>query len=276
MKRALYAVILCDLLFFLFLVLVSMSEGDMATVLYYLAFLLPIAIGVLAIRWGACCENVTMPKLLRRNFISALPFVFPIVLAVLLVSYLTAFILGDRMAYFGTTDVGDDLLIAIVSHALIPAIFEEALFRFIPLRLLGGHSPRYAVILTSFFFALVHHSVVSMPYAFVAGIALAALTLACDSIYPAIVIHFVNNLASVLSLYFVSNFPGVNDLIWLAVGGLTLVSFIFIIIKRREYSSALSSALAVGDGYDGGLSPLIIAIPTVFVAAVELYAVLLK
>ena len=276
MKRSLYTVILCDLSFFLFLVLVSMSEGVLATLLYYLAFLFPIAIGVIAIRWGACCENATPPRLLRTNFTSALPFVFPTVLAVLLVSYLTALLLGDRMAYFGTADMGGDLLAAIVSHALIPAVFEEILFRFIPLRLLGGHSPRYAVLLTSLFFALVHHSVVSIPYAFVAGVALAALTLASDSIYPAIIIHFVNNLVSVLSLYFAADFPGINEIIWLCLCGLTLISFIFIIIKRREYSSALSSTLAVGDGYDGGFAPLVIAIPTVFVAAVELYAVMLR
>lgn len=276
MKRSLYTVILCDLLFFLMLVLVSMSEGIVATVLYYLAFLLPIAVGVVAIRWGACRENTEPRTLLRPDFAAALPFVFPTVLAVMLVSYLTALLLGDRMAYFGTTDVGGDLLIAIVSHALIPAVFEEVLFRLVPLRLLSGHSPRYAVILSALFFALVHHSAVSMPYAFVGGIALAAVTLAADSIYPTVIIHFINNLISVISLYFSADFPDINLIIWIALGALTLLSFIFIAKKRREYSSALASTLAVGDGYDGGIAPLIIAIPTVFVAAVELIAVMSK
>ena len=270
MKRSLSVVLLADLVFFLLLVVSGSLTGIGSQIVYYLAFLLPIAIGIFAIRWGACRENREFLPLGGTKILPSLPLIFPTVAAVMLVSLLTSLAFGDKMAAFGTPEMGDSAPLAILNHALVPAVLEEILFRYIPIKLLSGHSPRYAVLLSAIFFALVHHSFASIPYAFVAGIVLAALTIAYESILPAIIIHFVNNLTSVLSLCY----PELGTAMWVAVLLLAALSAVYLFIKRAEYAVPLRKAFAKGDGYDGGASPVMLIIPTAFVAVVELLSVL--
>ena len=165
MRRPLYTVILADLVFFLLLILSGSVSGLGSRVIYFLAFLIPTAIGIFAIRRGACDENHEILRLDSTKILPSLPLVFPTVLAVMTLSLVTTLAFGDRMAYFATSDVGDDLVVAILSHAVLPAVLEEILFRYIPVKLLAPYSPRYAVILSAVFFALIHHSAVSIPYA---------------------------------------------------------------------------------------------------------------
>ena len=274
MKRPLSVVLLADLVFFLLLIVSGSLTGIGSQIVYYLAFLLPIAIGIFAIRWGACRENRECLPLGGTKILPSLPLIFPTVAAVLLVSLLTSLVFGDKMAAFGTPEMGDSAPLAILNHAIVPAVLEEILFRYIPIKLLSGHSPRYAVLLSAIFFALVHHSFASIPYAFVAGIVHAALTIAFESIYPAMIIHFVNNLISVLSLYYSELGEYFGIALRATVLLLAALSAVYLFIKRAEYTVPLRKAFAKGDGYDGGAAPVMLIIPTALVAVIELILVL--
>jgi len=274
MKRPLTVVLLADLVFFLLLVVSGSLTGIGSHVVYYLAFLIPIGIGIFAIRWGACRENREFLPLGGTKILPSLPLIFPTVAAVMLVSLLTSLVFGDKMTAFGTPEMGDSTPLAIFNHALVPAVLEEILFRYIPIKLLAGHSPRYAVLLSAIFFALVHHSFASIPYAFVAGIVLAAVSIAFESIYPAMIIHFINNLTSVLSLCYSDLGEYFGIALWGAVLLLAALSAVYLFIKRAEYTVPLRKAFAKGDGYDGGALPVMLIIPTAFVAVVELISVL--
>ncbi|MFA5562009.1 MAG: CPBP family intramembrane glutamic endopeptidase [Eubacteriales bacterium] len=83
------------------------------------------------------------------------------------------------------------------TSALLPALGEEFFFRYLLLRMLEPYSQTGAVLLSSLFFALVH-TPAAMPYAFVAGLLLATLTLASGTVLTAMLFHFCNNTASLL------------------------------------------------------------------------------
>lgn len=84
--------------------------------------------------------------------------------------------------------------------AVLPGICEEFLHRGIVLQAGKKHSnPRYCLIVSSILFGLMHLNINQFFYATILGFLMGVVTLASDSIYPTIIIHFMNNF---LSSYF--------------------------------------------------------------------------
>ena len=105
-------------------------------------------------------------------------------------------------------------LIAIVSIALVPAVFEEIIFRGILQKGLLRHTkPKAAILISSAMFMLMHLSVESMPFTFIMGCILGYLAYRAGSIIPSILLHFVNNSIAVISLYILELTKGVNPAI---------------------------------------------------------------
>ena len=122
---------------------------------------------------------------------------------------------------------------ALINHALLPAILEEALFRYLPMRMIAPHSPRCAIIISSLFFALVHGNLFQIPYAFIGGIIFMSLNLATGSIIPSLVIHFVNNAMSI-SMSFIQ-IPLVLFLVYVFIGAATVISLSVAWRYREDY-----------------------------------------
>lgn len=80
----------------------------------------------------------------------------------------------------------------IFTAVVLAPIFEEIVFRGIMLNVLKPHGTRFAILLTTFVFALMHPGV-NFIAAFFAGILLAHIMLYYDSLLPAILIHFLHN-----------------------------------------------------------------------------------
>ncbi len=88
-----------------------------------------------------------------------------------------------------------------VLSALLPGFCEEFLLRGIMLN--AGKkqvSPRYCLIVSSLLFGLLHLNIRQFFYATIMGALMGYVSLKADSIYPTIIIHFMNNF---LSNYFV-------------------------------------------------------------------------
>lgn len=98
---------------------------------------------------------------------------------------------------------GVQILPAIIFMALIPAFFEELLFRGIIL-----HSAEQsmgsvrAIFVTGFCFALMHGSPQQTVHQFLLGCMLSFLTVRSRSVLPAMLVHFLNNLIAVVMLAF--------------------------------------------------------------------------
>jgi len=86
--------------------------------------------------------------------------------------------------------------------ALLPGICEEFLHRGI--MLLGAkkhNNPRYCLIISSILFGLMHLNINQFFYATILGFLMGIVALASDSIYPTIIIHFMNNFLSTYFFY---------------------------------------------------------------------------
>ena len=96
---------------------------------------------------------------------------------------------------------GWNLLPAILVIAVLPAIFEELLFRGIILNNIEGEVGSVRTIfLVGFLFSLYHGSVEQTIYQFICGCLFALLAVRSRSITPVVLIHFINN-AIILVLY---------------------------------------------------------------------------
>ncbi len=232
MKNAVTKLTLINLSFILLLSFSGSTEGIISELLYYAAFILPLAAGIFIIK-----QDPEHGRLKYLNFkpkakdigYGALMYA-PTIAVILLIASLSALIMGA----FGFSDnrvIEEPLYAAIILHALLPAILEELLFRFLPLELLSGYGRGPAIVISALSFSLVHCNLFQIPYALFAGIMFALIDMKAESALPSMVLHFINNLLSLISMmYPISALP-----IYISVGALAIISLVLIIIFRSEF-----------------------------------------
>ena len=243
------------ILFLMFIFLSSATGGIIAYVSYILAYFLPLVLFLVFLRdKESAPERLLVLK--KKDIGFVLPIFAPTVLLVIGVSVATSYIVTSITGQTNSVDLGDSLLMAIVSHALIPALFEEILFRFLPISLLGQYSRSGLVLISAVFFALIHHSLFSIPYAFVAGVIFMTVALITDSVIPTVLLHFINNTMSVLFIFYGDNSIFVSILIGLLLL-LSILSVSIIFLRRKEYLNRLSRTFS-GE-FKVSLSPISIS-----------------
>lgn len=239
MKKALTQLIFADCLFVLLLSLSSFLGNSLEWPLYAAAFVVPTLL-LLGIERE---EDLRIPVFSRSSVsVLSISLVFPIILIIFTMSFLTGLIMGAVGVEWVGNDLSGNIFFVIAVSAFAPAIFEEMLFRYIPLRLLGGYSKRLTVIYSAILFALAHGNAFQIPYAFVAGIMFMTIDIAMGSILPSVTIHFLNNILSIVwqrggdSQTFV--FVFLASLVLAA-----LVSAIVICFNRKRFKDAFKPIL---------------------------------
>ncbi len=277
MSESVKAVALIDIAFIVMLLLSGSLTGFLGEAVYYLAFIIPIAIGF---KWSARLKYdreerrglaepgdglLTFDK---KRLLKLLPLIAPSVTAVFLVSLLFSYIyslVGVTAPPVEDTGIVNMLLV----HAFVPAILEESLFRYIPMKLILPYSKKWCVLYSSLFFALIHCSLVQLPYAFVAGIIFMLIDVALGSVWPSVILHFVNNTASIVCMKYCSDTPRV--LIFVSVLTLlSLLSLFFLWKKRGEYKRVFRGALDSGESGSVGSAPIMLAMLCLFLAVTSI------
>ena len=87
---------------------------------------------------------------------------------------------------------------AVIAMAVVPAIVEEISIRGIVLQPLRRYGDGFAIVTSALVFSLMHGNMVQIPYTFLAGLYFGYVAVATGSIWPSIVLHFLNNLYSVI------------------------------------------------------------------------------
>ena len=120
-------------------------------------------------------------------------------------------------------DVSGGLIVpAIIVIAIIPAIFEEVMFRGLLLNCCwNGMGCIRAILVTGFCFSLFHGSPEQTVYQFIAGCAFAFLAVRSGSILPSILMHFINN--ALIVIFYACGLLDVS-------GNLTMPTTAFIIV----------------------------------------------
>ena len=241
MKERIKIPVATSFLFILLLIFSGSLSDPLGEILYYLAFIIPIGIGLYTIRKqetsGSEKQAAIGIKLSTGGALTALPMILPIIGATALVSFLTS----ELMGAFGITNeqsFEEPFMLALLLHALIPAVLEEMLFRYVPLKLLSANR-RCAVTVSAILFAFSHASLFQIPYALLAGALFAVLCYTTGSIIPSLAVHFLNNTLSLILIY---GYGGLWLYITLCV--LLVASICAIAIKRKRYAELISSALA--------------------------------
>lgn len=134
---------------------------------------------------------------------------------------------------FAPVNTWQSNVLLVISACVIAPIFEELLYRGLILSALKRFGNMFAIIITSFLFALAHGNIPQAVPVFALSLVLCYVALRSRSLYPSIMIHFINN-----ALGMVERFVPDNDIISvlfiLMELGIMLASCILLIRKRKN------------------------------------------
>jgi membrane protease YdiL (CAAX protease family) len=269
MKRKVTTVICADMLFIFFLCIAGTVEGIFSDIMYYSSFFLVTAFALYADKRSdapsSYCVRLTLDK---KHALSLIPIIPLTVGVIFVISLLTSLVLS-LFGFKESVQLEGNIFRVLALHALLPALLEEMLFRYVPLRLLGGRSPAMAILLSALFFGLSHTDLFQIPDAIIAGIILAAIDVAYDSIIPSLAVHFINNVCAVFWIMYSDSLR--FSIIYMTVlGMLFLVSLLFVVVKRKEYDPYFVKATVKGEGYKPGAELFLLIGLTLFIAVTAL------
>lgn len=262
-KRATDITVLCHALVLIGLSVSGSLSGIASDICYITAFLLPTALGILFARaYGIphCPISIGKKDLGLASFI-----IFPSVLLILGISLITSELLKFTGAVFEVT-VYDTFIENALRHAILPAVLEEAVFRYLPMTLFSKNRKRECILISSISFALIHCSLFQIPYAFIAGLIFITINLITDSPLPSLFLHIINNLVSVISIFYKTDVP-----IIIALTLLSAISAVFIFKNKHNYTERIKAVFASDSKLKLSYSLLIIVIPTIAIALINLF-----
>lgn len=91
-----------------------------------------------------------------------------------------------------------EFLLFTLECAVVPALVEEFAVRGVIMQPLRRYGDRFAIVMSSVIFAIMHGNMMQIPVALIAGFALGYFAVATKSIWTSVAIHFANNFFSVI------------------------------------------------------------------------------
>ena len=161
------------------------------------------------------------------------------------ISYLFAFLesFGFDSGYMDTENPAGILetIVMFLGIAVIPPLIEEFAMRGVLVSSMQKYGNAFAILATAFVFGLFHGNFTQIPFAFICGLFFAYVTIATKSLWPAIIIHAMNNglscISTVLTQHFDENasniFFYVAALGGIALGVISLV--IYLIAYKKDF-----------------------------------------
>jgi uncharacterized protein len=161
-----------------------------------------------------------------------------------------------------------DYILSILIVALLPAVFEEAIFRGALQNLLSRwiKAPVWAIVITAIIFSAIHGSYDGFVPRFVLGFILGWLFYRTGNIWISIAAHFLNNAIGITVLYFYSKPGQPTDLskiddrfpIWLgAVGVIAVIALLIAFDKTSKDDINRPGEEALLPGYINPNNPFI-------------------
>lgn len=132
-------------------------------------------------------------------------------------------------------------IIYVVSIAVVPALVEEFAVRGVMLQSMRKYGDKFAIIASALIFAVMHGNLIQAPFALIAGVGIGYAVCITNSIRTGILIHFVNNLYSVIVEFLVADIQNEDTLntVYLTVTVILyavsiLASVLFFIMKKQR------------------------------------------
>ena len=224
---------------------VAMPYGDL---IYVFAFAFPMIVGhVYAGNDKKKREEIAgvieiEPRLFsfsKEKMRLLIPILFPTVAVILLLSYLTHLFL-TQIGILSTNEITGGVIDGILIYALAPSVLEEMLFRYLPIKLIAPYSKKWTVALSSILFAVYHLNPSQLLYALAAGVIFIIADICLESVWPSLILHFLNNTASVIA----SRLDEKGTWLFLSVtGALTVASILITVKKRKTYTELIRTRI---------------------------------
>ena len=231
---------------------VSFSTDALINIIYSV-----IVVGFTYFLFGFILKKIKDPTTKKREYKLAINYNPPknVKKAVLLIvmafggcmiaNYATAIIvslmdmLGIDTGYSSVQNPSDitDIITMFISTAVIPPLIEEYAMRGVVLSSLTKHSKALAILGSAYIFGIFHGNFTQIPFAFLCGLIFAYMTIVTNSIWPAVIVHALNNslscIDSVISMYFDTD---ISNIFYYAssIGGIVL-GIIALIIYLKLY-----------------------------------------
>lgn len=263
MKERIKIIVAIDLSFlFLLVVAGCISNVAVSEIFHYGAFIVPILLGFVYIYRNKTELEGSLDLLPKSDTLTlALIVLLPTVALTLCLSSVLGALKNALVG--GVENVpGETFATALILHAVLPAILEEMLFRYLPVQIIGKN--RYAILLSAVTFSLAHTDLFAIPHTLAAGILLGTITVICGSPLPAILIHFLNNAASLSITYF----PKAASTVISVIAAGALLSIVAIVIKRKALLSYIREIKS--DISEHTPAPLIYIGASIFIAITKL------
>ena len=145
-------------------------------------------------------------------------------------------------------------VLSIISTAVVPAICEEYLFRGAILTNLLPFGKTTAIIGSAFLFGLMHQNPLQILYTTLMGVVIGYVYVKTKSIWACMIIHFANNLVTVLEEYLpiltrVEWIGALLDLIIIVAGAIALL----LIVLKKDKEPTPEENGSFGVIYDSGM-----------------------
>ena len=135
-------------------------------------------------------------------------------------------------------------ILYVVAIAVTPAFAEEFAFRGILMGSLRKYGNSFAIIVSAVMFGAMHGNIIQIPFAFILGLIFAYIDCKANSIIPSIIIHFINNLYSVImdilqsqNIVTTRSFYKIYYSIFTAMLVFGVLAFLYIMKKDKNFLS---------------------------------------
>ncbi len=150
---------------------------------------------------------------------------------------------GASVSQPAYTSVGVYFL-SLLAMAILPAFGEEFMMRGVVLNGFNTRGVWFGVLMSSFLFSFMHANVLQTVHQFGLGIVLSLIVVISGSIWPAVIVHFLNNFISITLTAYVpqvdniigqlGNWNYLTGLVSVLVGAIMLVCLLYLFYRAGE------------------------------------------
>lgn len=114
-----------------------------------------------------------------------------------ILSFVVTLLFPEKQLFTANVEIPDsrsEVLLAVLQGCLFPAVFEEFAFRGVLLHSLKKYGDWFAILMSALWFGMAHTGIMQVIFAMLAGMLFGYIVTVTQSIWPAVAVHFLNNL----------------------------------------------------------------------------------
>lgn len=144
------------------------------------------------------------------------------------------------------------VIMLFIKTAIVPALIEEFAVRGFLLQSMRKFGDGFAIVMSSLVFSLLHANAVQIPFAFMAGLVLGYVFCKTNSIWPPIIVHFLNNAFSCVETVIFAALPkelanSVDNILTIGIAVFAIISLIIVLMSKKSLLPKTHTYLSGGE-----------------------------